>query len=425
MPRKRVQFLDADKNLVNTQIHPDTAEIKRGEFCKLIGNGINVRLFLTIQDDKLLYTHSGPEEHDFSRTLSISLATLIQNHHLTSKMKVTLAYILAQSVWQFYDSAWMKTPFTSETIRFVRERSSQFIFNEFEVFPSRPYFSVQFGDAGPDTEKSSDRLFEIHRYPQVRSLGTMLVEIGCGRLLSESEDGSRGGSETAKINKDWERANAASREEAVWDGFDYSTYRTAVKNCLDPKIFDRAASEPGSTTSERAAQLKLHREILYERVVVPLEELLTGTGWIVGFPDNRPATESLAPARGHKDAEAWLDRVCSLQRELAFHASLENRVKIAILDTGYDPEAFTRFRRNRLKGWKDYIEDVTEPQDDDGHGTHIASLIMTIAPTADIYVARVARGGKDVGNIRENVAEVSFTRSKHEQISFDRQLELN
>jgi hypothetical protein len=39
----------------------------------------------------------------------ISLANILELYHLTAKMKLALAYILALSVWQYYDSDWMKT----------------------------------------------------------------------------------------------------------------------------------------------------------------------------------------------------------------------------------------------------------------------------------------------------------------------------
>ncbi|KAH7324147.1 peptidase S8/S53 domain-containing protein [Stachybotrys elegans] len=87
-------------------------------------------------------------------------------------------------------------------------------------------------------------------------------------------------------------------------------------------------------------------------------------------------------------------------------------VKIAILDTGIDlehpdfskpPERRSKDgkkaaqqiqeipQRDRIKAWKSFTggpeDDVT---DSDGHGTHIAGLILTIAPRAELYIARVS-----------------------------------
>lgn len=43
--------------------------------------------------------------------------------------------------------------------------------------------------------------------------------------------------------------------------------------------------------------------------------------------------------------------------------------------------------------WKDYWQSATMPQDNDGHGTAMLSIVHRIAPFADVCVARIA--GKD------------------------------
>lgn len=85
------------------------------------------------------------------------------------------------------------------------------------------------------------------------------------------------------------------------------------------------------------------------------------------------------------------------------------RIRIAILDTGYDPES--RFfslsvRQNRLKEWKDFTKFNLEPIDEDGHGTYVVSLAMRMAPAADIYVARVAKNSDGLREAGKSIADV-------------------
>jgi len=77
----------------------------------------------------------------------------------------------------------------------------------------------------------------------------------------------------------------------------------------------------------------------------------------------------------------------------------KRRVRIAILDTGIDmnhPEIDAR--KERIKGFLCQMEGLESKANEDtsGHGTSTALLLMQVAPEADIYVARVFRGTKDV-----------------------------
>lgn len=91
------------------------------------------------------------------------------------------------------------------------------------------------------------------------------------------------------------------------------------------------------------------------------------------------------------------------------HKSIQ-RTKIAILDTGYyDDSQFFSKRKSRLSSghWKDFVGDSPAPVDDDGHGTHVLSIAMKIAPSADLCVARVTKNSKDFVGSHQRIAEVS------------------
>ncbi len=91
------------------------------------------------------------------------------------------------------------------------------------------------------------------------------------------------------------------------------------------------------------------------------------------------------------------------------------RVKIAILDTGVDlNHPFIKAAQMRIR--KEYsrrdspirlVKDFTDlgEADKDGHGTLTTTLLLRVAPRADIYVAKVATG-KTSGQC-DHIANVS------------------
>lgn len=85
------------------------------------------------------------------------------------------------------------------------------------------------------------------------------------------------------------------------------------------------------------------------------------------------------------------------------------RIRIAVLDTGYDPQAeffVNRDRKIRLRGWKDWVAQSETPKDDDGHGSRVLSLLMKVAPMADIYVARIANNSSGLEHSSQFIANV-------------------
>lgn len=101
------------------------------------------------------------------------------------------------------------------------------------------------------------------------------------------------------------------------------------------------------------------------------------------------ATNATPFARS-KDINYWLD-VFGL-------SSLANRgqgVKIAVVDTGINA-AHQDFAGTKLQ-WSDFVKNVPNPEDYDGHGTHCCGIIAGneqkriegVAPFAELYVAKV------------------------------------
>lgn len=97
-------------------------------------------------------------------------------------------------------------------------------------------------------------------------------------------------------------------------------------------------------------------------------------------------------------------------RQFAGNKSLP-RIRIAILDTGCDTESQffnAPARKNRLEKWMDFVDNQTQPCDFDGHGTHVLSLLMKIAPAANICVARIAKNSEDLRDRASEVAKVTL-----------------
>ncbi|KAE8411484.1 hypothetical protein BDV36DRAFT_274502 [Aspergillus pseudocaelatus] len=402
--------------------------IDQGQFCRLISLEADSRLCLTIQDRELQKSGFEPLKQLVEHAPGMSLAEILSIYHLTPKMKLALAYILAYSVWQYYDSDWMKTGWTSQTIQFMKEHGGNTREERGKLFAWKPYLSVRFGDEDADSAEFSSLDGQIHPYPRIRSLGIMLVEIGIGFPLPRTKPG---------INEDYLLALEYSKDERLWRDCDYPDYISAVNHCLDPGTFNLAHSTLGQGRKELMEGLKQRRNILYDKVVFPIEDLLQGTKWLeqltaiapLEAPAKAAATqffpvdieEAAQPSavrkatkspltKPQKEAKYWLARMRHFNHELSRSALpvAPVRVRLAVLDTGCNDNApFFLSPENdfRLREWKDFVDDANHFEDCHGHGTHLTSLIMKIAPQAEIYVARVAKDPKDILGASENVAQ--------------------
>jgi subtilisin family serine protease len=79
-------------------------------------------------------------------------------------------------------------------------------------------------------------------------------------------------------------------------------------------------------------------------------------------------------------------------------------VRIAILDTGIDlrHKEFQNIQthKNFCGNKEDDVQTLNDVQDLDGHGTPVASIILQLAPRAQLCIARVLDGSVDRGSPR-------------------------
>jgi hypothetical protein len=131
-----------------------------------------------------------------------------------------------------------------------------------------------------------------------------------------------------------------------------------------------------------------------------------------------------------KTAREWfsrLDEVHELLEEVSGfpkeNETAHGRVTVAVLDTGFEPPEpkmdtyrdFNRIRESKswiAKGEGELCDQESWNKDLDGHGTHVAELLLTVAPVADIHIARVFKTRKDLMDpknasiVHERIADV-------------------
>ncbi|KAL6826396.1 hypothetical protein V8C40DRAFT_244103 [Trichoderma camerunense] len=111
------------------------------------------------------------------------------------------------------------------------------------------------------------------------------------------------------------------------------------------------------------------------------------------FDDLEPDTP-LADSRTISSAKTFLESMTSftdayLPRVYTSH----KRIKVCIIDTGIDithPSLRAAKRMGNLGEMKSFKGDSGDLNDEIGHGTHIAELVLTLAPEAILCVAKVA-----------------------------------
>lgn len=396
--------------------------------CKLISLEANSCLCLIIKDTELYKAGSEHVKQLVGHRPGILLAEILQTHCLTSKNKVVLASILANSLCKLDASGWINMKWNSQTVHLIEETRGHGRGEKGSLFAQKPYLCVTFNNKDRSDEYSV-RDGEVHNDPRVRVLGIMMVEIAIRSPLHATNAG---------INGDLLLALEYLKDERLWREFDYPDYLSAVNYCLDPGTFNLAASIRTQGKKDPMEGLRQRRNILYN-VVLPLKDLLEGTKWNKGLTSMAPLEahsrtpdlpilstadnvdiakptamlESAKPSltKSQKEAEKWLERMklCNLKLSRDASARVSRNIHIAILDTGCNdnvPFFLPQGNRDRLKAWKDWVDGSHEFEDCHGHGTSIVSLIMKITTNADLYVAQVAKSPKEILGASENVAQV-------------------
>lgn len=93
--------------------------------------------------------------------------------------------------------------------------------------------------------------------------------------------------------------------------------------------------------------------------------------------------------------------------------SVEDRIRIAVLDTGISvDDDFIHMDENLNRiTYRSFVTgdpNPTEASDLDGHGTHVAGLLLRVARNANIYVAKISKkdGLRDPQEIATQVSPI-------------------
>lgn len=267
--RKQVGFAGPPLEPLSTkQNRSPTAQKKRrlalGEFCELINNQLGNPVHFCIQSNVLKVIE--PPNSNLCRGIfsceGISLGQWLEKiPHISNKGMSHLAYIIAKSVWQYYNSAWMMTSWTHESIQLLNEGTGLTCQGK-----PHPYLMTKLAREivkPKDFYHASDLM---HQYPHILALGILLIEIAVKRPLT-SKDCTHPLSE-AVINDHYTLAWTTAHESNLKDTVHY-LYEEAVNNCLNPELFGSYSIQQ----SREVDEIRARQNTLYEKIVVPLKRL--------------------------------------------------------------------------------------------------------------------------------------------------------
>lgn len=239
-------------------------KVEVGEFCRLIGNETNKQVYFHIHNNAMKFDDTIQQDllRDFLPQASMPLAEwLEQTTHLSNRVKVGLAYAIARSVWQYYNSFWMVKPWTHESIQILKEKIS----DGNRVRP-HPYFTTQLQQYKGEILDYciADDLF--HMYPNILALGVVLVEIAAKEPFKPDNPHYLWDETTINDYYEWAWITANRSDLGNTIG---AAYKAVVNNCLDAELF-----RDGSLDSPNLEKdLETRQSLLYEKVVLPLQQL--------------------------------------------------------------------------------------------------------------------------------------------------------
>ncbi|KAF7554299.1 hypothetical protein G7Z17_g2996 [Cylindrodendrum hubeiense] len=345
-----------------------------GQLCEelRLHHGIELAFFVH-RDDELglrlrkLHPYSSSKSAQTFWQSQLSLDDMLRENNnsrtFEPRQQLALAYCIALTVWQYYDTHWMHIPFSREQIHIVKEERKL----------TFPYVAPHHWS---NDSKSHERLkhqFMGFVYPKVMALGILLIEICQQSPFSDRDQRDLSGDLIFHNYSNFYELIRGFQQKWLPD------YVEVVKKCFERTLFKETETW----------DVESRRQILFEQIVVPLERLYlygaqgmtlralpdsniynTPSPLIDNTDDENPAwpyTDSSVRHRSRKgqllsDAKQEFEDVNKMLKTLESRdltqLPTQRRVKIAVLDTGCSPGilgANLALRTKRLQ-WLDYVE---------------------------------------------------------------------
>ncbi|KAF3396402.1 hypothetical protein F1880_006927 [Penicillium rolfsii] len=266
-PRKKQVSFSGQRSSPSRSMSPLTLSLRKlepGEFCRLIGNEKSIPVHFHVQNNVMKFASParGTKWRGFLPLASVSLAEwLEQTAYLSNRVKITLAYTIARSVWQYFDSYWMANPWTHDNIQIMKET----IGDQNHSRP-HPYFTTKLHKFKSQILDYciADDLF--HMYPSILALGVILIEIATKQPFIHDAAQYLWNQTTINDYYEWAWTTASGSNLGSMIG---AAYEAVVNNCLDAELFRDGPIDP----SKAAQDLEIRQSRLYEKVVLPLQDL--------------------------------------------------------------------------------------------------------------------------------------------------------
>lgn len=362
-------------------------------------------------------------------------------YDFSTKDKILLAHTIVLAYWQLYGTELTHNLWTSESIYLMEEENVGARKNYTSPLTSCLTFDFE-ASCNTQSAPQESKHAPIHQFPGILSIGMILLEIALSKTFPVlSYGGTRSINSKHRIAKIW----LDELKGEPWNCFPSRwIFDDAIEECLNFRVQQNQQTLGGQSVEAKA------RKEFYTKVVCRLAYLLkygfnTASGGRVcpkkrgkdepGSKDEAEAKSEPGPRRGksprkrdtdeigsENEAEAesqvgrrranskWLEnlkRICTEVEILRRKHHISDSIKVAILDTGCERSLLPVGGTGYKVDWKDFVEESNQSAEDQhGHGTLMARLVLECAPSAEIIVARIAKDEKDLRGNQARIAEV-------------------